>query len=202
MTQTNLSSALGSCITIAGSSWSLTQGQLERARSAGPVIVTNSTIYSAPWAAACYGYDRAWWDVHAAKVREEAPDAILATMNQEAAKAHDLRLVGVGARLPGSSSGHQAVLWAALMGFTQIACIGMDMAYGPSGERHYHGGHHPECATHAFPAEDWRLDFSRLVDRLRYNGIHVAQCSAGWKPMRGVLGMTLERWLQDRRTEE
>jgi hypothetical protein len=182
---------------VAGSSWSLTRGQLNRARTVGPVIAINSTIFAAPWAAAVYAWDSPWWAVNLTKVMDAAPEAIRATMSQTAASEHEVGLVDIGeAKLPGSSSGHQAVLWAAMMGFEHICCIGMDMAFAPDGQRHFHAGHHQDCRTHSFPAEKWRADFSALCLRLRERGVHVAQCSPGWQPMPGARGMTQERWLQ------
>lgn len=164
------------------------------------MIVTNSTIFAAPWAAACYAYDLAWWRVNLDAVRDVAPDAVLASMSPT--RLDPVHHVPIGRHIfPGSSSGHQAVLWAALMGFTHICCLGMDMAYSPEGRRHFHAGHDPACATHGFPAEVWRADYSALCQRLRYKGIKVAQCSPGWVPMPGARGMTQERWLQQRRSD-
>jgi len=193
----------GASVTVAGSSWSLTPEQLELARSAGPVIAVNSTVFSAPFADILYACDHDWWACHYGQLMltdfvgvhfayDEA--SVLAGYADMQAHFPD--------GLPGNSSGHQAVQLAAQLGAARICCIGMDMSNGPEGQRHFHAGHPPECATPYYPADNWRAQFAELCERLAADGVAVTQCSAGFLALAGVSCKLQADWIKEAPSDE
>ena len=163
------------------------------------VVVTNSTIFSAPWADACYAVDQPWWKEYHRKV----PDGV-----KRISARPRLELYGVE-QLPrrkengiskhgvcGNSSGHHAISYAYMQGADEIIVIGFDCCH-IDGETHHHGDH-PEPFSNAPRPHEWIAPAKAMAAALEANNVRVVNCGSGAVEM-GMERMTLDELLTEDR---
>ena len=157
---------------------SLTVDQIAIVRRAGwRMLAISDAVYLAPDADLLFSHDGKWWHWH------KPAFSGLRVCGQGSVTLPDILVLRPGhsgvvleddpGHLAGTSSGHQAINLAYLLGAARIVLLGYDMHGG-----HFFGDHPAMLAT---PARfgDWILEMGRMAVALADRGIEVVNCSPG-----------------------
>lgn len=165
---------------------SLTDGQIEAARTSGAKLIAVNTAYLyAPWTHIVFGSDFMFWKVHGDRIKKQTPSALWTTdssaaerfqINRQRAGQRD----GLGLTVCHmfGNSGMNAINVAYLWGARKVLLLGMDMKLGSAGEKHRHGDHE-KGLTQAQCFEEWIHKGKRLAEDLKTQGCDVANCTPG-----------------------
>ncbi len=161
--------------------------QAARERDTVRVIsVSNAWKLTARWADAFFACDRKYWVVYKRAMHDAGVplERMVSSCNQTAREGVEFVRVanrpGVGRHMlhSGANSGYQAVNLAYLWGARRIVLLGMDMALGAAGERHF-DGNHPSNMTQAQPFGEWLKRFEVAAKEYRELDIEVLNATRG-----------------------
>jgi len=152
---------------------SLTAEDCEMVRESGhKVIVTNTSFRVAPWADVVFGYDSAWWDVHADELDREGFAGYRYSMQSKARSA--TALAGLGWIPQVGNSGACALALAVRFGARKVILLGADCKVGD--RAHWHEDH-PAPLRNAASVINWPAQFQKAADFAKSNGVDVVNCS-------------------------
>lgn len=127
---------------------SMAQADVDAVRGRGHVIAINNQVFAAPWAEIHYVADASWFEAYADRYNalDFKGERFCASIGGLKFKARRLMLEGgegLGRKVirSGNNSGYQAINFAYLRGARTIVILGLDMQYGPNGEKHNHPDH-------------------------------------------------------------
>lgn len=165
--------------------------RLERESERCKVIVTNSTIFKAPFADACYAWDLKWWQEYHHRV----PGGCKRLSARPALSQYGVEWVRwidpiSDLCMSGHSGGHHAIGYAYLQGATEIVSIGFDCRHH-EGKAHHHEDH-PEPMSNAKYPHNWLPTAKALVKKLK--SVRMVNCGRYAKEM-GMERMSLDMLL-------
>lgn len=181
----------GETVTVIAAGPSLTRADAQFARLACKrLIVVNNAWTFARRADALYAADDRWWRSH------EAPALDAFEGERWVSARNDFGKTGVPAGVKtvqtrrgngvsfdeplyeGSNSAYQAMNLAIMWGATRIIFLGLDLMYGPNGEKHCHADHAGGLSN---PSVDTLRHYSGAFEKtaplLAAAGIEVVNCS-------------------------
>lgn len=150
----------------------------------GKVIVTNNTVFKAPWADVLYAADTNWWRTYSKQISwfkgrrcSIAPATyydvdVIPSKKGEGIADHFIRIGLLSTR----NSGAQSIGLAHLWGGRTIVLLGHDGKIAEDGRRHHHEDH-PAPMGNAGAVEKWREGYDLLLSDLERRGTRCINCS-------------------------
>lgn len=152
---------------------SLTYEDCEKVRDSDQkVIVTNTTYRLAPWADVVFGFDRGWWELHAAELDRFGFTGHRYCMHPKAPTA--MMVHGLGWIPNCGNSGACSVALSVRFGVRKVILLGADCKKGE--KAHWHEDH-PAPLRNAQSVESWPAQFQKAADFAAKNGVDVVNCT-------------------------
>ena len=152
----------------------------------GRVIVTNSTVFSVPWADVLYASDLGWWKHYTNKLNEMPYRGVRVSIAPVSRYGVHVigseRSSGLGrynirtGRIAQRNSGAHAINLACLWGAQTVVLLGHDGKLGSNGEAH-HFGDHPWPLGNAGSVDRWAEGYDLILSDMQARQIRAVNCS-------------------------
>lgn len=164
----------GRLVVAIASGPSLTAEDCATARAAGvPVIVTNTTFRTCPWADALFAFDPMWWRRYLPEIRETFRGRLY-TQSLSVMRGVTCTRAAATWR-PWPNSGACAIALAIAAGAARVVMLGYDC--GKTGGRLHHHEDHPAPLGNCDSMPKWPAQFARLAEYAAKRGVPVVNAS-------------------------